>query len=402
MTARLRVAMLGTAFMGRAHSRAWREAGRVFDLPVELDCDLLVGRDPERTAAAASRLGFRRWSVDWPSAVADSAIDIVDICLPVDLHAEIATAALDAGKHVLCEKPLATSLTAAARMAAAAGNGDTRTFAMVGFNYRRVPALALARQLVGSGHLGEIRQLSARYLQDWLVDPAVPMTWRLSAERAGSGALGDLGSHLVDMARWLLGQEVEAVSASLETFVRRRPAAGSRSSRPLQAGDGLGDVTVDDAAIALLRFSGGAFGTLDASRVAAGRKNELSVELHGERGGIRFNLERLNELEVYQTPGRDSGPLATPGFRKVMVTEGEHPYLGAWWPPGHVLGWEHTFLHQAADFVTALAEGRQPQPSFHDGLITQAVLEAAAVSAVQHRWVRPADLLAGVSQPVKP
>jgi predicted dehydrogenase len=239
---------------------------------------------------------------------------------------------------------------------------------MVGFNYRRVPALALARRLVEQGRLGTLRHFRAVYLQDWLTDPNAPMTWRMQAERAGSGALGDLGAHIVDLARYLTGDEVTGVSALSATFTPQRPYAD---------GSGTGTVTVDDAVVFAARLASGALGSFEVTRCATGRKNGLRLELNGSAGSLAFDLERLNELEVFSA-GDDSD---TSGFRRVLVTEGSHPYLSAWWPPGHVLGWEHTFTHQAADLLTAIADGGQPRPSFGDGLAVQRVLDAVARSA---------------------
>jgi predicted dehydrogenase len=241
---------------------------------------------------------------------------------------------------------------------------------MVGFNYRRVPALALARRLVEQGRIGTLRHVRAVYLQDWLVDPDSPLTWRMQAEQAGSGALGDLGAHIVDLARFLTGDEIAGVSALSATFVQRRP---------LPDGEGAGEVTVDDAVVFTARFESGALGSFEATRYAAGRKNGLRIELNGSAGSLAFDLERLNELEFYDGDDTDGG--STGGFRRILVTEPEHPYLSGWWPPGHTLGWEHTFTNQARDLLTAIADGGQPAPSFGDGLAVQRVLDAVARSA---------------------
>jgi len=239
---------------------------------------------------------------------------------------------------------------------------------MTGFNYRRVPALALARQLVAAGRIGAIRHVRACYLQDWLVDPEFPLTWRLQAGQAGSGALGDLGAHLVDLAQYLTGELITGVSAVTETFVTERPLAG---------GAGTGPVTVDDAALFTARLGPGTVASFEATRFATGRKNTLRIELNGDRGSLAFDLERLNELEFTERAVKETEG----GFRRILVTEPDHPYLAAWWPPGHVLGWEHTFTHQVRDLVTAIAEGRDPEPSFADGLQVQRVLAAVAGSA---------------------
>jgi predicted dehydrogenase len=364
------IGMVGYAFMGRAHSLAWHAVSRVFDLPLQPRLAAICGRDKAATQAAADRLGWAAAETDWRALIARDDVDLIDISAPGDMHAPIAIAALEAGKHVLCEKPLANTLAEAAAMSAAADaayQGGAR--AMVGFNYRRVPALALARQLVADGRLGTLRHLRAVYLQDWLADPAAPMTWRMQAERAGSGALGDLGSHVVDLARYLSGDEITGVSALSATFVGTRPWAD---------GSGRGTVTVDDAVLFTAKLASGALASFEATRYATGRKNGLRIELNGSAGSLAFDLERLNELEFFSVadPGGDVS-----GFRRVLVTEPTHPYLSAWWPPGHTLGWEHTFTHQARDLLTAVADGDQPSPSFADGLAVQRVLDAVQRSA---------------------
>jgi predicted dehydrogenase len=366
----LGVGMVGYAFMGRAHSLAWNTVGRVFDVPLRPRLAAICGRDLAAAEAAAGRLGWAAAETDWRALIARDDVQLVDICAPGDLHAPIAIAALEAGKHVLCEKPLANTLAEAEAMRAAADAAyDGGARAMTGFNYRRVPALALARRLVEQGRIGPLRHFRAAYLQDWLADADAPMTWRMRADRAGSGALGDLGAHIVDLARFLTGDEVTGVSALSATFV---------GSRPLADGPGLGTVTVDDAVVFTARLASGALASFEATRYATGRKNALRVELNGSDGSLAFDLERPNELEFFSVADEGDG---AGGFRRVLVTEPGHPYLSAWWPPGHVLGWEHTFTHQARDLLTAIAEGGQPRPSFGDGLAVQRVLDAVARSA---------------------
>lgn len=356
----LGVAVLGTAFMGRAHSAAWRNVGAVFDDVPAVAMRVLCGADPVRTERAARALGWQAASTDWRAVLERDDIDVVDICTPGHLHAEMAIAALEAGKHVLIEKPLALDLEQAERMVAAAERASGAS--MVGFNYRRVPALALARELIAAGRIGRVRSIRAAYLQDWLADPAAPMTWRLRAETAGSGALGDLGSHVVDQIRALTGSAVVGVRGTLRTFEPER-----------RGPDGPEPVTVDDAAWALLDLDGGATASLEVSRVAVGRKNALQFEVHGTDGAIAFDLERLNELTV--TEGRDGWPA------RLLVTEAEHPHLSGWWPPGHALGWDSTFVMQAAELLRAIEHGTPPSPSFADGLAVQWVLDAIERSA---------------------
>ncbi|MFK0121088.1 Gfo/Idh/MocA family protein [Streptomyces sp. NPDC090994] len=336
----------------------------------------MVGRDPERTDRAARRLGWQESTTDWRRTVERDDIDVIDICTPGDTHAEIALAALAAGKHVLCEKPLADTLDEAERMASAARAASDRGIrSMTGFTYRRVPALKLARMLIADGRIGQVRHVRAQYLQDWLADPAVPMSWRLERERAGSGALGDIGSHIVDLAQYLTGERLTGVSALLDTFV---------TERPLPGGMGTGTVTVDDAAVFTSRLEGGALTVFEATRCATGRKNALRIEINGDRGSVAFDFEDMNVLHVLD--GAVSS--ATAGFRRVLATEPEHPYVAAWWPPGHGLGYEHGFTHQVVDLVDAIARNTDPEPSFTDALQVQRVLHAVEHSAAHDaRWV---------------
>ncbi|GGU23473.1 Gfo/Idh/MocA family protein [Streptomyces lavendofoliae] len=383
----LGIGMVGYAFMGAAHSQGWRTVGRVFDLPLRPVLAAVCGRDAGAVRAAADRHGWAAAETDWRALVARDDVDVVDICTPGDSHAEIAIAALEAGKHVLCEKPLANTVAEAEAMVAAADRARARgRAAMVGFNYRRVPAMAYARELVAGGRLGALRHVRVTYLQDWLVDPDFPLTWRLERAHAGSGALGDLGAHIVDLAQYLAGEPIVGVSALTETFVRERPLlAGASSGLSASGGAERGTVTVDDAALFTGRLASGALVSFEATRMAAGRKNALRLELNGERGSLAFDLERLNELSFFD--GAD--PARTAGFRRILVTEPDHPYLEAWWPPGHALGYEHTFAHQARDLVHAIASGTEPVPSFADGLRVQRVLAAVEESAEKNAVYTP-------------
>ncbi|MEU1587459.1 Gfo/Idh/MocA family oxidoreductase [Micromonospora sp. NPDC005710] len=377
----LRVGMVGYAFMGAAHSQAWRTVNRVFDLPARARMALICGRDTAKVADAADTLGWDAYTTDWRDLINRDDIDVVDICTPGDSHAEIALAALAAGKHVLCEKPLANTveearaMTAAADVARAAG-----VRSMCGFNYRRVPAVTMMRQLVADGRLGVIRHVRATYLQDWIVDPQFPLVWRLQKDRAGSGALGDIGAHIIDLTQFVTGQRISGVSAVTETFVKERPLPAESSGLAASV-DGhaapTGTVTVDDAAVFVARLDGGALATYEASRFATGRKNALRVEINGSLGSVVFDLERLNELEFYDA----TRPAVEQGFSRILVTEGEHPYMSAWWPPGHIIGYEHSFTHEMRDFIEAVATGVDPTPSFADALQVQLVLDAVARSA---------------------
>jgi predicted dehydrogenase len=370
--------MVGHAFMGAAHSHAWRTAGRFFDLPRRVELAAVCGRSADSVRASAERYGWESHETDWRALMARPDIDVVDICTPGDSHAEIALAALAAGKHVLCEKPLANSVAEARSMAEAAERASAAGVrSMVAFNYRRVPALALARQLIADGRLGRIHQVRAQYLQDWLVDPEFPLAWRLRKDRAGSGALGDLGAHSIDAAQYLTGQRISSVGALLETFVTERPLPVSASGLSGTASSERGAVTVDDAALFTARFDGGAVGVFEATRFATGHKNAMRIEISGSAGTLAFDAESMNELSFHD---RSEGP-GTAGFRRVLVTEPTHPYMDAWWPPGHLIGYEHSFTHQVRDFVTAVADGTDPRPSFAEGLQVQRVLAAVESSA---------------------
>ena len=382
----LAVAMVGHAFMGNAHSQAWRVAPRFFDLPLAPEMRVVVGRDAGRAAEAAARLGWAESSADWREVVARDDVDLVDVCTPGDSHAEIAIAALEAGKHVLCEKPLANSVEEAEQMVAAAERAAAQGVrAMVGFTYRRVPAVALARQLVQEGRIGEIRHVRAQYLQDWIADPEAPLSWRLDKDRAGSGALGDIGAHVIDLAQHITGQRVAEVSGRLETFVKERPVAAGDTAGTLGGGGSStqrGPVTVDDAAAFLAHFDSGALGVFEATRFATGRKNAIRIEVNGSSGSLAFDFEDMNVLEYFDA----TEPARTAGFRRILVTEPEHPWVSAWWPAGHGLGYEHGFVHQVVDLVEALGAGTDPAPTFADGLQVQRVLAAVETSSTTRQW----------------
>jgi predicted dehydrogenase len=377
--------MIGHSFMGAVHSQAWRTAPRVFDLPFDVDMTVVCGRDPKSAARAAERLGWGDWSADWQEVIGRDDVDVVDICTPGDSHADIAIAALAAGKHVLCEKPLANTAEEAERMAAAAQVAAVAGVrSMVGFNYRRVPALAHATRLIAEGRIGEVRHVRAQYLQDWIVDPEFPLVWRLRKERAGSGALGDLGSHVIDLLQHMTGEQLTGVSATQATFVTERPLPTESGGLSARAGEQRGQVTVDDATAFTGRLEGGGLVVVEATRFATGRKNAMRIEVNGSRGSIAFDFESMNELLLYDADDHETEA----GFRRILVTEPAHPYLGAWWPPGHGLGYEHAFVHQVHDFVTAVADDRSdPRPSFADGLQVQYVMRAVERSAADSsRW----------------
>ncbi|GAA1588244.1 Gfo/Idh/MocA family oxidoreductase [Kribbella sancticallisti] len=379
----LGIGLIGYAFMGAAHSQAWRSAPRFFDLPLNPAMTVLCGRNAEAVEAAATKLGWNETETDWRKLLTRDDVQLIDVCTPGDSHAEIAIAALRAGKHVLCEKPLANTVAEAEQMAAAAAEAAAKGIrSMVGFTYRRVPAIGLARQLVAEGKLGTIRHVRAQYLQDWIADPEAPLSWRLDKEKAGSGALGDIGAHIVDLTQYITGDRIAEVSGQLETFVKERPVAAAHSGLSGEAGAERGPVTVDDAAIFLARFGSGALGVFEATRFATGRKNAIRLEINGSEGSLAFDFEDMNELHFYDA----TEDPATAGFRRILATEAVHPYVAAWWPPGHLLGYEHGFTHQVVDLVTAIAEGTDPAPSFADGLQVQRVLAAVEDSSASRQW----------------
>jgi predicted dehydrogenase len=369
--AEINVALIGYAFMGRAHSNAYRQVAPFLSPRLTPRLKVLCGRDAKAVRAAARRLGWEETATDWREVVARPDVDLVDVSTPGDSHAAIAIAAARAGKAVLCEKPLANTVREAEAMLAAVRKA--RVVNMVCHNYRRAPAVMLARQIIQSGELGAIRHYRGTYLQDWIVDPKLPLLWRFQKTRAGSGALGDIAAHSIDLARFLVGEIVE-VAGDLRTFIKRRPLL----DHPRKTGR----VTVDDAAVALARFSNGAMGTIEGSRVAPGRKNYNRFEINGSRGSLAFDLERMNELELFTT----SDAARTQGFRTILATDASHPYVKAWWPPGHILGYEHTFTHTVYDLLEGIARGRSPKPDFEDGLRNQKVLAAWEKAARTRRW----------------
>jgi predicted dehydrogenase len=371
------VGLVGYKFMGRAHSNAYRQVARFFDLDLSPRMRAICGRDEAGVKDAAAALGWESYETDYRLLLERDDVDLIDVATPGNTHHEIAIAALEAGKHVLCEKPLANTLEESREMLDAAKAAGTVN--MVCFNYRRAPAVQLAKQLIEEGRIGEIRHWRAVYLQDFILDPELPLIWRFQREVAGSGALGDIGAHIIDLAHFLVGPIAEVVGAT-ETFIKERPLE--------EPGGRTGEVTVDDAAAFLARFENGAMGTFEATRLAPGRRNHNAFEINGSGGSLAFDLERMNELCVYF---EDDEP-DVKGFRTVLVTEPEHPFMGAWWPPGHIIGYEHTFVHTIRDFLDGIAAGKSPAPSFEDGYRCQAVLDAVERSAESRSWTEPARI----------
>lgn len=369
-----RVALLGTKFMGKAHSQAYRNVNMYFSDAPKVERVVICGRNPQETERAREAFGWQEASTEWRSVVERDDIDIVDVSTPGNMHCEMVLAAAEAGKQIVCEKPLANTLEEAERMVAAVEEAGVAHLVM--HNYRRVPAVALAKRMVDDGRVGEIYHFRARYLQDWALSPDIELVWRFDAKLAGSGALGDLGAHVIDLGRYLCG-EIEELAATSETFIRQRPASAGSSE--------MAEVTVDDAAALCVRFSNGAIGTIEASRFAPGRKNHNTFEINGSRGSITFDLENLNNLRFYSVD--DQGDAQ--GFHEIIACSlGKHPYADAWWFDGHLLGYEHSFTHTIYDWLQALAAGEATHPSFDDGLRNQQILDAASRASTSRRWVK--------------
>ncbi len=379
----INVALIGYKFMGKAHSYAYSTVGKIFsDCPTPR-MKVICGRDRAGAEAMASRFGWESVETSWERVLERKDVDAVDISTPGHLHKTIAVAAAKAGKHVLCEKPLGNTGDEAKEMLEAAIRA--KIVHGVVFNYRRVPAIMLAKRMIEDGRLGKIYHFRARYLQDWIVDPQFPRVWRLDKSQAGSGTLGDLGAHIVDLCRYLVG-EVNEVTALLETFIKERPLpAADQGAWGSTTGGGMAPVTVDDCALFLGKLDGGAVGSFEVTRFALGRKNHNTLEINGSKGSLVFDLERLNELQYYS---QDDAPDAR-GFRTIFATEGgQHAYVDNWWPPGHMIGWEHTQTHTIYEFLKAVAKGEPPEPNFHDGYRNNMILDAVEKSAASGKWER--------------
>ncbi len=391
MTSTCNIALIGQKFMGRAHSNAYLKADRFFNVPIHPFMHTIVGLDLIALAPFADRWGWKKYSTSWKDVVKDPAIDLVDISTPNYMHAEQALAALAAGKHVACEKPLASTLKEARAMKNAAGRSRKyKTF--VWFNYRRCPAVALAHQLVREGRVGRVYHVRAAYLQDW-GGPATPLSWRFQKKYAGSGAHGDLNAHIVDLARFITGQEFTEISGAVsETFVTERelisppPTTGGRA-RSARKKKTVGKSDVDDCTLFLARLTGGAVASFEASRLATGHKVSNTIEINGESGALRFSFEDMNLLWLYD----NTESKRTAGWHRIMCTSaGSHHYAGAYWPEGHGIGYEHTFVNMVAEMMAVLAgeDPIVPIPDFSDAYETQRVLEAAMLAAKHRAAVR--------------
>ncbi|NGQ96523.1 Gfo/Idh/MocA family oxidoreductase [Brevibacillus sp. SYP-B805] len=378
--------MIGYKFMGKAHSHAYRDVPFYFDSPLQPVLQVICGRDKAGVREAAEKFGFASWETDWREVIRRDDVDLIDVGTPNNSHAEIVLEAVRAGKHVICEKPLAMNLAEAVKMWRAAE--ESNVIHMISHNYRFAPAIQFAKKLIAEGRLGKIYHIRASYLQDWIMDPAFPLVWRLRKEVTGSGALGDIASHILDLARFLVG-EISEVCGMMETFIKERPLGEMAGGLQAAREEGTGVVDVDDAAAFLARFENGALGVFEATRFAAGNRNKNKIEINGSKGSIRWDLENMNLLDVYFT---DDEP-GLQGFRTINVTESVHPYTGNYWPSGHIIGYEHTFISMMYELVKGIAEGKKVSPSFEDGMRNQAVLEAVEKSSEMKAWVSVSDLL---------
>ena len=377
----INIALIGHRFMGKAHSNAYRQVRRFFPGKYTPRMKVLCGKACTEELEETARLyGWEESDCEWERVIERKDIDVVDISTPGFLHHPMVLAAARAGKHILCEKPLANTLGEAREMLRAVEKAGVMHY--VNFNYRRVPAVAFAKKLIQEGRIGKVYHYHGAYLQDWIMDPDFPLVWRLEKKYAGSGALGDIGAHAADLAQYL-NSDIESVVSQMTTFIKQRPlpqegegAWGAKGKK------GKGKVTVDDDTNFLASFHNGSIGVFESSRFAGGRRNYNTFQIYGSKGSLAFNIERMNELEFYD----HTEPAERQAFKTLLVTEGSHPYAGAWWPPGHIIGYEHTFVHAVHDFLVALEKDRLPEPNFRDGVKNQAVLDAVERSAKSARW----------------
>jgi predicted dehydrogenase len=379
---KVNVGLIGYKFMGKAHSFGFKNAAAMFPnieaLPV---MKAIVGRDESAVKEAMDLYGWESYETDYRKLVERDDIDLVDISTGNNVHAEITAAAAEAGKDIFCEKPLAMNVTEARQMLEMVEKAGVRH--MINFNYRAVPAVAMAKRMIDAGLIGRVFHWRSVYLQDWIIDPNFPLVWRLDKSVAGSGSLGDLSAHSIDLANWLVG-DIDEVSSNLTTFVKKRPLlAETTGGLSAKASTEVGEVMVDDAVIALAKFRNGAIGTIEATRFAAGNRNSNRFEINGDKGAIRFDVERLNELEYFNREDPDG----LQGWRTINVTEGSHPYIEGWWPAGHIIGYEHGFTHTIYNLMNAIANDTRPSPDFVEGARVSAVLDAMSKSAETKKWV---------------
>jgi len=373
----INVALIGCKFMGKAHTNAWKNVAHFFDVNLRPVLKVACDTNEKVLAEFAATWGWEETETDWRKIVARDDIDIIDVSTPPHVHRDIAVAAAEAGKHVFCEKPISLSAAEAKEMAEAAEKHGIVHY--LNHEYRRCPAVALAKQLIDEGRIGRIFHWRGAYLQSWLVDPAFPLTWHLRKETGGSGCQAGINSHSVDLARYLVG-EIKSVVAMKTTFIPERPLPGKEAGTFQATGSASGEVgkvTVEDAISMVVQFENGALGSFEASSFAPGRKNYNYFEIYGDKGSLIFDLERMNELRFFSA----EDPEHAQGFRTILVTEPCHKYVANWWPPGHTIGFEHQFHHGVADFLTAIDQGTGVTPNFDDGVKVMQVLEAGLKAA---------------------
>lgn len=378
----LNIGLIGYKFMGKAHSNGYARIPMFFNPSMKVCMKAICGRDESWVRESAEKFGWEGYETSWEKLVKRDDIDIIDITAPSNVHKEIALEAAKSGKHIFCEKPLALNLKDAREILEAAVRNNVKH--QIGFNYRFVPALRLAKQMIDSGKLGRIFHFRGFYLQDYIIDPDFPLVWRLDKKVAGSGSHGDLGAHLIDAARFLIG-DFDRVMGMSRTFINQRPIVEKMTGLSGKAKEDApkGEVTVDDATLFLAEFKNGAVGSIEATRFANGHKNDMSFEINGNKGSIRFEFERMNELQYFSSEDE----AGTQGFRVIQATEGIHPYMEAWWPAGHVIGYEHTFVHEFYEFIQAIAGNQSAPPDFNDGVKCSQVLEAVDLSIERGQWV---------------
>ncbi|MEM7381413.1 MAG: Gfo/Idh/MocA family oxidoreductase [Bacteroidota bacterium] len=367
----MNIGIIGTQFMGKAHANAYNQLPHFFETTARPVLHTACSRNHEKAAEFSEQFGWSNTETDWRNVISNDEIDLIDICTPNHLHQPIVMEASRQGKNLLCEKPMALNTNEAREMYEAAEIAGI--VHMMIFNYRYVPALALAKKMISDGDIGKVYHFNAVYYQDWLTDPNFPYVWRHNVKETGSGAHGDMNAHIVDLARHLIG-EFEAVTGVQEVFIKERPTGNGMEKAPVSA---------DDATLFLARFRQGALGTFNATRFANGFKNHLRIEIFGSEGSLIFNLERLNELQYFSAKDDTDKQ----GFRNILVTNKSHPFLKAWWPPGHILGWEHTFIHQFSELIYGIAQKNQVTPNFYDGLRCQEVLDGVVASAQKEKWI---------------
>jgi predicted dehydrogenase len=379
---KLNIGLVGYKFMGKAHSNAYRKMGMFFDMPAEIELKALCGREEAWLLQNAKTLGWSECETDWRKLVSREDIQIIDITSPSNTHKEIAVAAMENGKHIFCEKPLALNAGDAKEMLNTAVSNNVKH--QIGFNYRYAPAVVLAKKLIDEGKLGKLFHFRGRYLQDFIIDPSFPRVWRLDKSIAGSGSHGDLGAHVIDLARFLVGEFSNVIGMS-KTFIKERPIVEKMQGLSANAGTSteMAPVTVDDATLFLAEFENGVLGTFEATRFAAGHKNALEFEINGSKGSIKFELERLNELQFFSREDE----AGTQGFRTIGVTEEVHPFMTHWWPAGHIIGYEHTFVHELHSFISAIVNNSETTPSFYDGYKCAQVMDAVDLSIDERAWV---------------